>query len=275
MSQVDLLQKANVLGLAVHPLDMSAAVSQVLAAAQGGTASYACLVGAHGVVEARGNPQVAAAFQDASLVLPDGMPTVWIGRSQGFSSMGRVFGPDLMLRVVHQGHTLGIRHFLLGGKPGVAEELAAALTAKCPNAIFVGTYTPPFRELSPSEEHLLFQKLQASRPDIVWVGISTPKQELFMQRYHRRLGAGVMVGVGAAFDFHTGRLKDSPAWVKRAGLQWFHRCLQEPRRLAWRYMRTNTIFLYLLLLAVLRIKKFPTLSPAAVPSSIVEQSWAD
>jgi N-acetylglucosaminyldiphosphoundecaprenol N-acetyl-beta-D-mannosaminyltransferase len=128
----------------------------------------------------------------------------------------------------------------------------------------VGPYTPPFRELTETEELDLARRLDECKPDIVWVGISTPKQELFMSQYCGRFNVRVMVGVGAAFDFHTGRLKDSPYWVKRSGMQWLHRLLQEPGRLWWRYVRTNTIFVYLALLSLAR-----GFAPASSPRNSV------
>lgn len=235
--------KANVFGVEIDPLNMSSALAGVLAARQS-PGSYVCLAGAHGVVEARRDPRLARAYRDASLVLPDGMPTVWIGHRQGFATMDRVFGPDLMLEVFARS-TASTRHFLLGGNPGVAQELRYALRSRFPHADIVGTYTPPFRELNSDEDNNLREQVARCRPDFLWVGLSTPKQEIFMHHYRGQLNAKVMIGVGAAFDYHTGRIADSPRWVKRAGLQWLHRLVQEPERLWRRYLRTNSIFLAL------------------------------
>lgn len=249
--------RVNVFGVPVDPVDMPTAVEAVLAAARRDRSCYFCLAGAHGVVEAHRNSRIADAYRGAALVFPDGMPTVWLGRLQGFRAMDRVFGPELMLRVFEASQESGQTHFLLGGRPGIAEELAANLTRQFPAARIVGTYTPPFRDLTQSEQTQLAALLRNCNPDIIWLGISTPKQDLFMQEFCGRLPGRVMVGVGAAYDFHTGRLRDSPRWVKRAGLQWLHRLSQEPRRLWWRYLKTNSFFLLFALLALLRIKKFP------------------
>lgn len=257
MHDQKLNSRVNVLGIPVDPVDMNSAVDAVLAATKRDRSSYFCLAGAHGIMEAHRDPRIAGAYQGAKFVFPDGMPTVWIGHLQGFRKMDRVFGPELMLRVLDTSQRSGETHFLLGGKPGVAEKLAANLKAKYPRAQIVGMYTPPFRKLTPSESEELAVLLQNCNPDIIWLGISTPKQDLFMSEFCGRLPGRVMVGVGAAFDFHTGRLKDSPQWVKRAGLQWFHRLLQEPRRLWWRYLRTNSLFLLLALVTLLGIRKFP------------------
>lgn len=239
--------RANVLGVEVDPLNMASAVESVFAALRT-PGAYVCLAGAHGVVEARRNPRLANAYRDATLVLPDGMPTVWFGHKQGFADMDRVFGPDLMLEVFARS-TGSTRHFLLGGNPGVASQLGEALRARFAHANIAGVYTPPFRELEPDEEQELCEQVARCEPDFLWVGLSTPKQEIFMHRYRGRLAARVMIGVGAAFDYHTGRIADSPPWMKRAGMQWLHRLAQEPKRLWRRYLRTNSVFLALALAA--------------------------
>ncbi len=171
--------------------------------------------------------------------------------------MGRVFGPELMLAVMGCPELRGYSHFLYGGNDGVAEQLRDSLARRFPYARIVGTYTPPFRELSQDEESQLFDLVTRLRPDIIWVGLSTPKQERFMATYQRRLNTTLMIGVGAAFDFHTGRLKDSPAWVKRAGLQWLHRLLQDPKRLWRRYLLNNPRFLVEATLQICGLKEYP------------------
>jgi N-acetylglucosaminyldiphosphoundecaprenol N-acetyl-beta-D-mannosaminyltransferase len=139
----------------------------------------------------------------------------------------------------------GYRNFLLGGKPGVAQALKSSLEMRFPGLNVVGTYTPPFRQLTREEETSLFQYVHDVKPDIIWVGLSTPKQERFMAKYGSRLSVPLMVGVGAAFDIHTGQTHDAPTWMKRSGLQWLHRLVQEPRRLGPRYLKNNPRFLYL------------------------------
>jgi N-acetylglucosaminyldiphosphoundecaprenol N-acetyl-beta-D-mannosaminyltransferase len=274
-------ERFNVLGIAMDAMNLPTAIASTLAATKSGKNQYVCLTGAHGIVEARRDPLLVRAFRNAFLVLPDGMPTVWIAWWKQLYHVDRVFGPDLMLGVIEESQKSGERHFLLGGNPGVAEELAKRLQTRFPAARIVGTYTPPFRRLNSSEEAELATLLEELRPDIVWIGIGTPKQELFMSEYVGRLKVPVMVGVGAAFDFHTGRLKDSPQWVKRAGLQWLHRLLQDPKRLWRRYLRSNTLFLSHAAMALFRLRKYPTLTgePTAGPdeftSRVAETSQAD
>ena len=235
---------AEVLGVPVHPLDMESALAQVKQELDKRRSGYVCLIGVHGIMEAQRDAGLAQVYARAALMVPDGTPTVWVGRLQGFSRMQRVAGPDLMLEIFGHGQFAKCRHFLYGGKEGVAEELRERLTARFPWVRIVGTYTPPFRELTLTEEESLAARIQELKPDMIWVGISTPKQERFMMRFLPRLESALMFGVGASFDFHTGRIKDSPRWVKRAGLQWLHRLIQDPRRLFWRYMRNNSAFLW-------------------------------
>jgi N-acetylglucosaminyldiphosphoundecaprenol N-acetyl-beta-D-mannosaminyltransferase len=234
---------ANVLGIGVDVVDMEQSVARMRLALEEGRKGYVCLVGVHGIMEARRNLDLQSIFANAYLVAPDGMPTVWMGHIQGLSKMQRVFGPDLMLEVIGRKELSHYRHFLCGGAPGVAEQLRDEMLRRFPWSSIVGTYTPPFRPMSAEEESELATQVQALQPDIFWVGMSTPKQERFMAHYLPMLETKLMVGVGAAFLFHTGAIKDSPAWVKRAGLQWLHRLLQEPARLWRRYLVNVPLFL--------------------------------
>jgi N-acetylglucosaminyldiphosphoundecaprenol N-acetyl-beta-D-mannosaminyltransferase len=235
---------ANILGVGIDAVDMSMTVEVIESAVMDGRKGYVCVAGVHGVMEAFRDRNIALVFANAFLVVPDGMPTVWIGHLQGLEQMDRVFGPDLMRLLIARSETTGFSHFLCGGDYGVAEELRDTLQQEFPLARIVGTYTPPFRNMTTAEEHWLVEILNDLNPDIVWVGLSTPKQEKFMARLMPRLAPTVMIGVGAAFDFHTGRIKDSPAWVKQSGLQWCHRLMQEPSRLWKRYLVNNSQFLY-------------------------------
>ena len=235
--------RANVLGVGVHAVDMNAAVDVIARAVSNRTRGYVCATGVHGVMEAQHDRSLRRVFSQALLVVPDGMPTVWMGHLQGLHEMRRVFGPDLMLAVVGDPALRGASHFLLGGPDGVAENLKYRLQGQFPTAKIVGTYAPPFRPLNERESTDLSRTIDRIRPDIIWVGLSTPKQERFMAEYLPRLNSTLMIGVGAAFDFHTGRLKDSPAWLKQLGLQWLHRLYQEPTRLWKRYAVNNPAFL--------------------------------
>lgn len=249
--------RANVLGVGVHAIDLPAAVKIIEDAVQLGSRGYICVTSVHGIMEARRNEEFHKILSCALLVTPDGMPTVWIGRIQGHAQMRRVFGPDLMMEICARAPENHIRHFLYGGTPGVADELAANLKRMVPGITIVGTFTPPFRPLDSFEYEALEKEMEATRPDIVWVGLSTPKQEKFMADNIGRLSCKVMIGVGAAFDIHTGRVKDAPSWVKNAGLQWAHRCCQEPRRLWKRYLVNNSAFIAALGLQLAGLRRYP------------------
>jgi N-acetylglucosaminyldiphosphoundecaprenol N-acetyl-beta-D-mannosaminyltransferase len=187
---------------------------------------------------------------------PDGMPMVWMGKLQGFSQMDRVYGPDLMLRVCEWTQTRGYKHFLYGGGPGVADELQRRLVQRFPALKIVGTYTPPFRPLSAEEEEQLAARVRESKPDIFWVGLSTPKQEKFMADHWQRLDATLFFGVGAAFDFHAGRVRQAPRWMQRSGLEWLFRLVCEPKRLWKRYFKNNPVFIFRAICQLTRIRHY-------------------
>jgi len=256
------LNRANVLGVGVHAVNLAQAAEIIALSAAAGEKGYVCVTGVHGVMEAQRKPNFKRILDNAALVVPDGIPTVWIGRLQGNSNMDRVFGPDLMLELCKRTVDSGLTHFLYGGKPGVAEELKNNLEHWFPGIRVVGTYTPPFRPLFASEKRELRNALAVKSPDILWVGLSTPKQEEFMAENLHLLNCKIMIGVGAAFDIHTGRVKDAPQWVKSAGFQWFHRLCQEPNRLWRRYLRNNSEFIYRMILQFMKVKRYTLASPS-------------
>ncbi len=251
------IERANVLGIGVDALDMDAAILGIKSALSHHRKGYICLCSVHGVTQAQVDPVLCFTFANALMVLPDGMPTVWVGRLQGFKQMRRVFGPELMIQVMSRPEFIGCTHFLFGGDDGVAENLRVRLTARCPQARIVGTYTPPFRAMNEEEENKLLEIVKVCHPDIIWVGLSTPKQESFMARYLSQLDTTLMIGVGAAFLFHTDKIRDSPSWVKQSGLQWFHRLLQEPSRLWKRYLLANPKFMVKIVLQFMGFKRYP------------------
>jgi len=248
--------KANVLGLAIDAINIEQALVRIEENLRLQRKGYVCLAGVHGVMESRRNPTLARIFADAALVAPDGMPTVWVGHHQGHPYMERVAGPDLMLEVISRQEFRGYSHFLCGGKQGVAEELRDQLIARYPEVRIAGTYTPPFGPISPAQEEELLSAINCVHPDIVWVGISTPKQEQFMDRYLPLLDTTLMFAVGAAFDFHTGRIADCSDWIKRSGLQWLHRLLQDPKHLWRRYLRNIPPFLFYISLQLMGIQSY-------------------
>jgi N-acetylglucosaminyldiphosphoundecaprenol N-acetyl-beta-D-mannosaminyltransferase len=238
------LLRANVLGVGINAIDMDEAILQSDLLIQGGSKGYVCVTGVHGIMEAQSDPALREILSRAYLCVPDGMPTVWVGKLQGHHDMRRVYGPDYMIEMCRRSLLRGYRHFLYGGAPGVGEKLKMSLEARIPWLQIVGTYTPPSGPLTPAQENELMAMVARQKPDIFWVGLSTPKQDRFMSQYIGRLDVKLMAGVGAAFDLHAGLRGDAPNWMKHCGLQWLHRLLQEPRRLAPRYLKHNPRFVW-------------------------------
>ena len=248
--------RANVLGVGIDAVDIPAAVQRILDGVRSHVRGYVCVTGVHGIVEAQRDKRLREILNHSWLTTPDGMPTVWVGRVQGLP-IRRVYGPDLMLAVCDAGVARGLRHFFYGGADGVADALRDRLCARFPGLQVVGTYTPPFRPLNASEENQLEALIASARPDIIWIGLSTPKQERFMAQYRRRLDAGLMIGVGAAFDMHTGRTRQAPRWMQGAGLEWLFRLATEPRRLWRRYLVNNPVFLVRIAQQWLQPSRYP------------------
>ncbi|MEE9189592.1 MAG: WecB/TagA/CpsF family glycosyltransferase, partial [Candidatus Neomarinimicrobiota bacterium] len=219
---------------------------------------YVIIRDIHGLIQAHNSEPVMKAHTRASLVVPDGMPLVWIGKLKGFKEIDRCYGPDLMLAVMKESVKNGYRHFFYGGKPGVAEDLESIMEIKFPSVNVVGIYTPPFRPLNQAEEIELIALVSKVKPDIFWVGISTPKQEIFMHDYLSKLETKVMIGVGAAFDLHTRRIKQAPVWIQRSGFEWLFRIFQEPTRLWKRYLFVIPAFIFLYIQEIFKIKHSDT-----------------
>lgn len=255
-TNANLHPRCNVLGVRISAICMDEAVGLADGYIAAGRHGYICVTGVHGVMEAQSDPFLRSVLNNSFITTPDGMPTVWVGRAQGYSTMSRVYGPDYMLRMCELSLTRGYRHFFYGGNPGVAEQLTKTLSLRYPGLQIAGSYSPPYRPLNASEENDLAQQVEKSRPDLFWVGLSTPKQERFMADYIGKLNVGLMIGVGAAFDIHTGAIADAPEWMKNSGLQWLHRLIQEPRRLGKRYLVNNPRFVWKIALQLSGVQSF-------------------
>ncbi len=247
----------NVIGTGVSALSLTEARDRVLAARGQRRLGYVCCATAYNANLARSQPALRSCYNRSLLTTPDGMPLVWLGRWHGYRHITRVYGPDLMEAVCDAGRAAGLRHYFYGGDLGVAEALAAQLGQRFPGLQVVGTFTPPFRELDPAELSDLCARVAAAQPDVIWVGLSSPKQEHFMAMHAPVLDAGVMVGVGAAFDFLSGRVAQAPRWMQRSGLEWLHRLATEPRRLWRRYLVHSPMFILRTLAQLTGLKRYP------------------
>lgn len=248
--------RVNILGVGVSAISREQSISCSLDLIESPGHGYVCVTGVHGIIEAQDDENFRAILNQSFLTTPDGMPTVWLGHAEGFRHMTRVYGPDYMLDLCASGVARGYRHFLYGGKEGVAEQLAQHLAARLPGIQIAGTYTPPFRPLTEEEELQLEQMLAQTRADVLWIGLSTPKQERFMAAHAGKLPVKLMVGVGAAFDLLSGNLDEAPDWMKRSGLQWLYRLVKEPRRLWRRYLINNPRFIYLVFLQWTKMRSY-------------------
>jgi len=251
------IERFNVLGVALHAMTLPMATEAVLEALRDRRKGYICVTGVHGVSEAQADPDFRAVLSGAFLNTTDGMPLVWLGRRAVGGWVDRVYGPDLMLEIFRATQSTACRHFFYGGAPGVAEVLKQRMETRFPGVTICGLYCPPFRALAAGEEAELQRLVREARPDIIWVGLSTPKQERFMHEYLPRLETTLMFGVGAAFDFHAGRVRQAPRWMQRSGLEWFYRLCAEPRRLGRRYLVNNPLFLLRLLGQFFGLRKYP------------------
>ena len=192
------------------------------------------------------------------MCVPDGMPMVWVGRLYGHRQMRRVYGPDLMLEICRRSVASGLTHYFYGGRSGVPEKLRQRLTARFPGLRVVGVRSPPFRQLTEQEESEFAEEMERAAPDILWVGLGTPKQEQWMAAHVDKLVAKVSIGVGAAFDMHAGLLPQAPRWMQVCGLEWLFRLWVEPRRLWRRYLFNNPRFIIMILGQLLRIRSYPS-----------------
>jgi N-acetylglucosaminyldiphosphoundecaprenol N-acetyl-beta-D-mannosaminyltransferase len=233
----------NLLGVDVAVTDYDGALALIESMRDGREPGYLCHAAVSALMNARRDRRAGAALAESTATFPDGMPVVWALRALGEPISDRVYGPDLMLLACERSLRTGARHFLYGGHDRESTvALAAALRERFPGIAIAGSWTPPHRPLSPAEEDEVAALIDGAGSDIVWVGLGSPKQELWMSRMRDRLDAPVLIGVGAAFDFHSGRVRQAPAWMRRHGLEWLHRLGREPRRLGSRYLRDNPGF---------------------------------
>jgi N-acetylglucosaminyldiphosphoundecaprenol N-acetyl-beta-D-mannosaminyltransferase len=256
--------RSNVLGVGISPLNLPHAIEKILeASSPPGFSGYVTVTGVHGVMESQNDPALKEIHNQSLFSVPDGMPMVWVGKWNGFEDMGRVYGPDLMLGITRAaGPEKG--HFYFGGGDGVARKLSMKLQERFPGIRVLHEVTPPFRPLTAEEEMELAATIRETKPHFFWVGLSTPKQERFMHSFLQKfpnLTSGwdhglVMLGVGAAFDFHAGLVKQAPPWLQKRGLEWFFRLMMEPKRLWRRYLYNNPRFIWQILLQMTELKKF-------------------
>jgi N-acetylglucosaminyldiphosphoundecaprenol N-acetyl-beta-D-mannosaminyltransferase len=238
------LRRREILGVPMAMTDYSGAMNVMDSMVARRDRGWVCAAAVHSVMVAQDDPGMKEALVDATITVPDGMPIVWAANMLGEHLPNRVYGPELMRRYCERSVEREHRVWLYGGRDqGALVQLALSLRQKHPGIKIVGGYSPPFRALTAEEDDAIADQINQSRPDVLWVGIGVPKQEKWMVRMRPRLEVPVMCAVGAAFDFHAGRVSQAPHWMQERGLEWTYRIAQEPRRLLPRYLYTNPRFL--------------------------------
>jgi N-acetylglucosaminyldiphosphoundecaprenol N-acetyl-beta-D-mannosaminyltransferase len=250
------IKRTNILGVGVSAVNMQMAVAAIEGWIANRAPHFVCVATVNNITACQRDCQLRLIHSQSGMVTPDGMPLVWLSKLKGNGFVERVYGPDLMLAMCAVSAQKGYRNFLYGGAEGIADCLADRLGQRFPGLNIVGTDTPPFRPLTYEEDQATIKKINAAQPDIVWVGLSTPKQEHWMAAHIHKITAPVLIGVGAAFDFHAGVKKQAPLWMQRSGLEWMFRLASEPRRLWKRYLINNPWFIWLVLLQTLGLKRY-------------------
>jgi N-acetylglucosaminyldiphosphoundecaprenol N-acetyl-beta-D-mannosaminyltransferase len=245
----------NILGVRINAINMAQALDIIGGWLDQREPHYVCVTPAHVIMDCCWNPSLKGVINGSGLTTPDGMSIVWLLRLNGYRHVQRVYGSDLMLGVCRISEGRGWRHFFYGGVPGVADTLVDRLVARFPRLQIAGTYTPPFRPPTDEEEDSILKLIQESRADVLWIGISSPRQEQWMADHIGKLDIPVLVGVGAAFDFLSGRKKQAPLWMQRSGLEWLFRLASEPQRL-WKRYAQYPLFALLVLMQYLGITRY-------------------
>lgn len=240
------INRQLILGVEISCINMEMAIAQLDNWIIERSPQYVCVTPAHSIMDCYNRPELRQVFNTSGMTTPDGMAVVWLLNLMGFRQVQRVYGPDLLLATCMHGLENNYRHFFFGGAPGVAEELVVKLTARFPRLQIAGIITPPFRTPNVAEDDTVIRQINASKADIIWVGLSSPKQEIWMHEHLGKLNAPVMIGVGAAFDFLSGSKPQAPLWVQRSGLEWLFRFASEPTRL-WPRYRQYPKFIFLVI----------------------------
>jgi len=261
-----MLPSFSVLGVRVHAVQMDDAIATIEQwIASDRQTHFVSAATVHVVMESRRDRTYREAMLGADLCLPDGTPLLWIGRKRGYQLASRVYGPDLMFEFCRRTADKGYRHFFYGGAPGVPQQLASELKRRFPELVVAGAYSPPFRTLTIDEDAEVVRMINQAAPDLLWVGLGAPKQEKWIHYHRHSIQVPAMLAVGQAFDIHSGRVKQAPAWMSNYGLEWLYRLAKEPRRLWRRYLIYNAQFVCLVAAESLRHLSRPPSGPMADP----------
>lgn len=236
----------TILGVRVNHLTINGTSESIREAIIKNSKQYICCMALHSIMECQYNQDLIQVFNNSSLNTPDGMGVVFLLKFFGYKNVERVYGPDLLLELCKISNLTAYKHYFLGSTPSVLEKLKNQLIVTFPYLNIVGTNSPPFRPLTADEDSRLCKEISDQKPDILWVGLGSPKQEVWMYEHQGKIDVPVMIGVGAAFDFLSGNKPQAPRWIQRSGFEWLFRLLSEPRRLWKRYLLGYPKFIYLL-----------------------------
>jgi N-acetylglucosaminyldiphosphoundecaprenol N-acetyl-beta-D-mannosaminyltransferase len=249
--------RVNILGVGIAAANIPLALEHFDGLIAEGARQYICVADVHLVMQAQWDPALRLVLNQAGMITSDGMPLVWLCRRARGPHAGRVYGPDLLMAACEHGLKAERRHYFLGGAPGVADELARRLMERFPGLKIAGAYSPPFGDAPDAQnEAEVARRINAAKPDFLWVGLGAPKQEFWMRRFRPLLDVPVMLGVGAAFDFHSGTKPQAPKFLRSAGLEWVFRLATEPARLWPRYRKVVPGFVYRVALQSLGLARY-------------------
>jgi len=252
------MRNVNILGIKVTSESLAEVLNTIKDTLQKNEKKslYICASSVHGIIESQKDLELKKILNNAFINHPDGLPLVKMGRLLGEKKMEQIKGLCLFPEVCKMTSEMNVKHFFYGGKEGVANELANKMAKTYPGLKLAGTYCPPFRLLSENEKNKIINAINKSRADVVWVGLSTPKQEKWIREFHKKLKVKLIFSVGAAFDFHTGNIKFAPLWMQKIGLEWFCRLINEPKRLWKRYFKIIPSFVFFSILQLAGLKIF-------------------
>lgn len=249
------LPRYDVLGVRLSAVNTMAAIQAVQLWIDTEDHKYICFCNVHTIMSCQNDPDFQKVIDGAGLAVPDGMPLVWIGRLRGYRQIERVYGPDFLLKLCRISQDFGYRHFFYGGAPSVADELKMELQHRFPLLRVVGTYSPPYRPLTREEDEDVVRLINNVSPNIIWVGLGSPKQDYWAFNHVGRINHAVILPVGAAFDFLSGRIPQAPHWMRKSGLEWLFRLASEPKRLWSRYLIENPLFVLMLIGQALGLRR--------------------
>ena len=233
----------NIMGVDIAAIDMKRLVDYLNRNVKNISGDYICVSNVHTTVTAYEDQEYCKVQNGGIMAIPDGGPLSSVGQKRGFKNMKRTTGPSLMGEIFKISAAEGYRHYFYGSTDETLEKLYSVLTESYPGIQIAGMYSPPFRPMTEDEDKAIVDRINETKPDFVWVGLGAPKQEKWMAAHQGRV-EGLMIGVGAGFDYHAGNIERAPEWMQKSNLEWVYRLLQDPRRLFGRYWHTNTKFIW-------------------------------